>query len=203
MVDYGRVTTPGRTSRRSLLKGAAWSLPTIVVGGAVAPSAAASGTPVTPTCENNTCFTGTAWKLPGTDGTCNTFQAYVFEMTTTNPYPAADSSSPCIYVVVDSMSVPGKTYDATHDYSDLTAHGSTSTCPTGTCSPPAGHYVTIPPGQTVTWDIQCNNAGNSANGQATVGFTAYDSGTCTQINELSGSLQTDVNSLPPESGHCA
>src|SRR6476661_11238847 len=60
-------------SRRSVVKGAAWAVPAVVVAG-VAPTVAASGGPLS--------FTGGACKLPG--NSTDTFQGYVFELTAVN-----------------------------------------------------------------------------------------------------------------------
>jgi hypothetical protein len=61
-------------SRRSVVKGAAWTMPAIIVA-APAPTIAASAGPLT--------FTGAACKLPGSSS--DAYKGYVFELVATNP----------------------------------------------------------------------------------------------------------------------
>ena len=69
--SHGVGSTP--PSRRSVVKGAAWAVPAVVVAGA-APTVAAS--------PPGLAFTGGACKLPGNSSSL--FKGYVFELTATN-----------------------------------------------------------------------------------------------------------------------
>ena len=104
-------------SRRSVVKGAAWAVPAVVVAGA-APTVAASAGPLS--------FSGGACKLPGNAN--DIFKGYVFELIAVNsPGPGPTTGVTVITnVKINGVAVTG--------YQVVVKTGDTCTC--ATCTPP-------------------------------------------------------------------
>lgn len=183
MTDLSHTARP---TRRTVAKGAAWAVPAVAVLG-VAPTAAASQV-----CANNTCFTGSAWKLPGnsTSGcpgvTVSTSKGYVFGMTTTNP------TTGCVYVQVTSLSGPSASSSLGDGNMQAIQHSPAGTCSGPTCSPSplqAGYYVAVPAGTTVNWNAVLGSSTNSSNGTMTITYTAYAQD-CSEVANMSGGFSS-------------
>lgn len=117
MSDNGdqRSTPP---SRRSVVRGAAWSVPAIIAA-APAPTIAAS--------IGALSFTGSACKLPGSSS--DSYKGYVFELVATNPGApgVVDTVTVIISVTVDGIIEPSFAVVARNDPCSCSPCGGTPT----------------------------------------------------------------------------
>jgi hypothetical protein len=165
-------------SRRTVVKGATWSVPAIVVAGA-APAAAVSGSLVD--------FTGNACKLPGSS-TPNK-KSYRFDMTSTNPTGGAYGD---VIVVVTSFTFNGES-----------ASSFTIQVTSGTpCIEQCGSFgglgeLCVGDGSVINWRAITGSYTDSQNGQATICYDVYDATTCTKIASLSDCQDSGPLNTPP------
>jgi hypothetical protein len=179
-------------SRRTVVKGAAWAVPAVVVAGA-APAMAASPGIIT--------FTGNACKLPGNSQSI--FKGYVFELKGNNvtgpmPFDAV--------VIIDSITVANTP--------DLGAYKVVVPNPAGSCScgtacasgENADHIVCVPDGTTnlqILIYTSANVTGNSANDMVTITYRVFDcNGGSTCPSASSGVTTGSIGNTPPVQGPC-
>ena len=186
--NHGADSAP--PSRRSVVKGAAWAVPAVVVAGA-APTVAASAGFLT--------LTGNACKLPGESQ--STFKGYVFEAVSNNvtgPQPRD------AIVEITSINVAGS--------EDLGAYkvvlpGGAQSC---SCSCPSlepSHIYCSPDGvlnQRVLIFTSANVTGNSANSTVTITYRIYDcnGGSACPATFTSQLSQASLGNTPPILGPC-
>ena len=143
-------------SRRTVVKGAAWAMPAVVVA-APAPLVAAS--------TGALYFTGAACKLPGSS--TDSYKGYVFELI------ASSSGNPTNTVTV----VTGVTVNGIPEPKYALSVGSAS-CTCSTCgSAPANHQFCTPPGsntQRVLLYTDGGASGASANAEVCITYMRYD-----------------------------
>jgi hypothetical protein len=146
-------------SRRTVVKGAAWSVPAIAVAGA-APAMAVSGGLVS--------FTGQACKLPG--NSTNNLKSYRFDMVSVNPLHGDYGD---VIIVVTSFTFNG--VQAQNVTIDLT---SGTECQTN-CGDLGGlDQLCISDDSTITWQAIVGPYADSRNGEATITYDVYDATTC-------------------------
>ena len=147
-------------SRRSVVKGAAWAVPAVVVAGA-APTVAAS--------EGFLTFTGKACKLPGNSS--STFKGFVFELEAHN----VQGPNPLDAITeVLSISIQG--------LQDLGAYkvvvkSNAGSCSCGPCPGVQDHMFCTPdntPNQRILIYTSADVTGNSANSVVEITYRTYD-----------------------------
>jgi len=152
-------TTP--PSRRSVVKGAAWAVPAVVVA-AAAPTVAASAGLLE--------LTGNACKLPGNSNSI--YKGYVFELKGNNAVGPLPLDS---VVVVDSISVAGLASVGTFRVVSVT-QGDCSCVPSDFGEDP-NHTVCIQEGasnQQILIFTEAALTGNSASGTVSITYSVYD-----------------------------
>jgi hypothetical protein len=171
-------TVKSGISRRTVVKGATWSVPAIIVAGA-APAAAVSGSLVD--------FTGNACKLPGSS-TPNK-KSYRFDMTSTNPTGGAYGD---VIVVVTSFEFNG---DTASDFDIQVTNGTE-------CVEQCGSFggmgeLCVGDGSVIQWRAITGPFPDSQNGQATICYDVYDAATCQKIASLSACTTSGPLNTPP------
>ncbi|WP_122260645.1 hypothetical protein [Ornithinimicrobium cerasi] len=166
-------------SRRTLVKGAAWSVPVIAIA---APAQALTCSPLS--CPPTVDFTGAACKLPGASQ--DLFKGYRFELEVTN------TSNTDLVVVITSVTVAGVTEPS---YAVNVVQGTACAC--ATCAV-GGQCVTA--GQSITLHVDTENpSGNSQNTEFTVVYSVYEcDAECTFV--LSASASSGSLNTPPIQG---
>ena len=143
-------------SRRTVVKGAAWSMPAVLIA-VPAPAVAASTAPLT--------FTGSACKLPG--GSSDTYKGYVFELVATNPAGSENTVTVITDVTVDGIAEPR--------FAVSVRNGGACACaPCG--SAPSNHQWCTPSGagtQRVLLYTDGAAGGTSSNSEICVTYTRY------------------------------
>jgi hypothetical protein len=185
--NHGADSAP--PSRRSVVKGAAWAVPAVVVAGA-APTVAAS--------EGFLTFTGRACKLPGNSQSI--FKGFVFELRTNNvtgPNPLD------AITVINSITVSG--FPDLGAFLVVVRDGATGPCSCGPCGGSVAHTICTPDGvsQRLLIFTTADLTGNSANSTVTVEYTRYDcagGGTCT--NPITDTASAIIPGTPPVQGPC-
>ncbi|MGW5242053.1 hypothetical protein ACWEOW_24240 [Monashia sp. NPDC004114] len=174
-------------SRRSVVKGAAWAVPAVVVAGA-APTVAASNGPLE--------FTGGACKLPG--NATDVLKGYVFELTannTTGPLPTIGITV-ISNVKINSTAVSG--FNVSIRGASPTCSG---VCATTSCGAPAAHAFCTPDGaqQQILVYTADKPTGNSQNAEMSLCYQRYDcfSGSCTPIDLAPVCITSGIHSTPP------
>ena len=178
--NHGADSAP--PSRRSVVKGAAWAVPAVVVAGA-APTVAASVVPLD--------FTGNACKLPGNSQSI--FKGYVFELTATNP--VGDDTGQVFVIESVSVNTTGDTQFA------VRTTGTECTC--STCPGSTLHAFCVPDGGDLRVLIYTTEdiTGTSINAEMTVVYSIYECG-CTPIpSQQHVSIRSGVHSTPPAQGN--
>ena len=186
--NHGADSAP--PSRRSVVKGAAWAVPAVVVAGA-APTVAASAGFLT--------FSGNACKLPGNSQ--SVFKGYVFELFANNaPGPLPRDA----ITEITGISVSG--------FPDLGAFavvvkGTNDTCSCGPCPGTVlAHTFCTADGhlnQRILIFTSADVTGNSANSTVTVTYKQFDcNNTATCGAPTTGSASTVLSSTPPVQGPC-
>ncbi|MEW1954973.1 hypothetical protein [Terrabacter sp. NPDC080008] len=195
---HGAGTAPPRAaspSRRSVVKGAAWAVPAVVVAGA-APTVAASAGPLS--------FTGGACKLPG--GSTDTFKGYVFELTAVNTVGPNPTTGITVITAVAVNGTPVTSFAASVR-SGPTCSGS---CTTVSCGAPAEHYFCTPDASTqqVLVYTGAKPTGNSQNAEMTLTYQRYDclgGNTCAPVGApttISSGLRSTPSAPGPNQGSC-
>ena len=172
-------------SRRSVVIGAAWAVPAVVVAGA-APTVAASPGPIN--------FTGNACKLPGNSQ--DIFKGYVFELTAVNT-PGPDPITGV--TVISNVAINGVPVTG---FQVVQKSGATCTC--ATCSPAGSTFcdtICTPDGATQRLLVYTNSQETSANSEFSLTFQRYECSTCTPIGGPTN-LTSGVLSTPPSQGPC-
>lgn len=177
--NHGAVSAP--PSRRSVVKGAAWAVPAVVVAGA-APTVAASEGPLR--------FTGAACKLPGNAN--DIFKGYVFELIATNsPGPNPSTGVTVITNVrVNNQPVTG--------FQVYVAGGSTCTC--ASCAPSGSttcNTFCTPDATSQRIFVYTNTQQNSKNTSFSLDYQRYECGTCAAIDTSPVNISTPMLSTPP------
>jgi hypothetical protein len=142
-------------SRRTVVKGAAWTMPAVLVA-APAPVVAASVAPLT--------FTGSACKLPG--GSSDTYKGYVFELVATSAGSADNTVTVITGVTVDGIVEPR--------FAVAVKSGVCACAPCG--SAPSNHQWCTPSGagtQRVLLYTDGAASGTSSNSEICVTYTRY------------------------------
>jgi hypothetical protein len=185
---HGADTAP--PSRRSVVKGAAWAVPAVVVAGA-APTVAASAGFLT--------LNGNACKLPGNSQ--STFKGYVFEAISNNvtgPLPRD------AIVEITSITVAGS--PDLGAYKVVLPGGAQScSCSCGTLNP--NHVYCSPDGsvnQRVLIYSSADVTGNSANSTVTITYRIYDcaGGSVCPGTFTSQDSKASLGNTPPIQGGC-
>ena len=185
---HGADTAP--PSRRSVVKGAAWAVPAVVVAGA-APTVAASAGFLT--------LNGNACKLPGNSQ--STFKGYVFEAISNNvtgPLPRD------AIVEITSITVAGSADLGAYKVV-LPAGAQSCSCSCGSLNP--NHVYCSPDGsvnQRVLIYTSADVTGNSANSTVTITYRIYDcaGGSVCPGTFTSQSSQASLGGTPPIQGPC-
>ena len=142
-------------SRRTVVKGAAWTMPAVLIA-APAPTVAASAAPLT--------FTGSACKLPG--GSSDTYKGYVFELVAASPGGSEDTVTVITGVTVDGVVEPRFA---------VAVRGGACACPS--CgSAPSNHQWCTPAGagtQRVLLYTDGTASGTSSNSEICVTVARY------------------------------
>lgn len=186
--NHGAGSAP--PSRRSVVKGAAWAVPAVVVAGA-APTVAASAGFLT--------LNGNACKLPGNSQ--GTFKGYVFEAISNNvsgPLPRD------AIVEITSVTVAGSADLGNYK---VVLPGGNQIC---SCSCPSlnqDHIYCSPDGalnQRVLIYTSANVTGNSANSIVTIAYKIYDcnGGSACPSTFISQTSQASLGGTPPIQGGC-
>ncbi|GAB3067121.1 hypothetical protein GCM10027053_33300 [Intrasporangium mesophilum] len=173
-------------SRRSVVKGAAWAVPAVVVAGA-APTVAAS--------EGLLSFTGRACKLPGNSS--STFKGFVFEMVANNvlgPNPR-DAITEITNITVQGIADVG-TFK-------IKVVGGNLSCTCSNCAGTNPDHVFCTPdgvtGQRVFVYTSANITGTSANSVVTVSYRVFDCNNTVNCGSPSGTqtATTLLGTTPP------
>jgi hypothetical protein len=142
-------------SRRTVVRGAAWAMPAVVVA-APAPAVAASTAPLS--------FTGSACKLPG--GSSDTYKGYVFEIVVTTPGGSEDTVTVITGVTVNGVSEP--------HYAVSVKSGA---CTCSSCGGAPSNHQWCTPGTAGTQRVLLYTDGGasntSANGEVCVTYVRY------------------------------
>lgn len=171
-------------SRRSVVKGAAWAVPAVVVAGA-APAVAASKGPLE--------FTGKACKLPG--NATDIFKGYVFELVATNtlgPNPITGVT------VITNVRINGQLVTG---FQAVVVDGPTCNC--AGCMPAGAsscNTICTPDDSVQRILVYTNSQLNSQNAEFTLDYQRYECGTCTAIDAAPVPLSSGVLSTPPSTG---
>lgn len=187
-----RFTSP---SRRSVVKGAAWAVPAVVVAGA-APTVAASAGPLS--------FTGGACKLPG--NSTDTFQGYVFELTAVNTIGPNPTTGITVVTAVSINGTPVSSFYA----SVRTGPTCSGSCATVNCGASTGHFFCTPDGATQQVLVYTGDkpTGNSQNAEMTLTYQRYDcvgGSTCAPVGApttISSGLRSTPSAPGPNQGSC-
>lgn len=183
--NHGATSAP--PSRRSVVKGAAWAVPAVVVAGA-APTVAASVGPLE--------FTGGACKLPGNSS--DILKGYVFELIATNT--AGPNPTTAITVVsnvaINGTPVSGFSVDVR---SGTECVGS---CASTNCGFDPDHVFCTPDGtsQQILVYTADEPTGDSKNAEMTLTYQRYEclaGGTCTPVDATPQVISSGVRSTPP------
>lgn len=180
--NHGADSAP--PSRRSVVKGAAWAVPAVVVAGA-APTVAASEGPLR--------FTGGACKLPGNAN--DIFKGYVFELIATNspgPNPVTGVT------VITNVQVNGQPVTGFQVY---VYSGASCTC--ATCTPPGSNScntICTPDATSQRIFVYTNTQANSKNTSFSLDYQRYECGTCAAIDAQPVSISSGTLSTPPATG---
>jgi hypothetical protein len=170
-------TVKSGISRRTVVKGATWSVPAIIVAGA-APAAAVSGSLVD--------FTGNACKLPGSS-TPNK-KSYRFDMTSTNPAGGAYGD---VIVVVTSFTFNGESA------STFTIQTTDPQCSTQCGTLGTLGQLCVGDGTVINWRAITGSYADSQNGEATICYDVYDAATCQKIGSLTACTTSGPLNTPP------
>lgn len=168
-------------SRRSVVKGAAWAVPAVVVAGA-APTVAASAGPLS--------FSGGACKLPGNAN--DIFKGYVFELIAVNsPGPGPTTGVTVITnVKINGVAVTG--------YQVYVYSGATCTC--ATCTPPGStvcNTFCTPDATSQRIFVYTNTQQSSKNTSFSLDYQRYECSTCVAIDPTPVSISSGALSTPP------
>jgi len=169
-------------SRRTVVKGAAWTMPAVLVA-APAPVVAASVAPLT--------FTGSACKLPG--GSSDTYKGYVFELVATSAGGADNTVTVITGVTVDGIAEP--------HYAVSVKSGS---CTCSSCgSAPTNHQWCTQSGagtQRVLLYTDGAASGTSSNSEVCVTYTRYRCDCSPVVGSQPVTICSGRRSTPPITG---
>ncbi|GAA2493390.1 hypothetical protein [Terrabacter carboxydivorans] len=180
--NHGADSAP--PSRRSVVKGAAWAVPAVVVAGA-APTVAASSGPLS--------FTGGACKLPGNAN--DIFKGYVFELTAVNTLGPGPTTGVTVITNVRINGVPVTGYQV------VVKSGTTCSC--ATCTPPLStvcNTFCTPDGEVQRIFVYTNSQANSQNTSFSLDYQRYECSTCAAIDPTPVSISSGTLSTPPATG---
>ena len=144
-------------TRRAVVKGAAWTMPAVIMA-APAPMIAASTGPLT--------FTGAACKLPG--GSSDSYKGYVFELVATNPGGVNSADTVTVITGITVGGVVEPTYA-------VSVKGTACTC-TGCSGAPTKHQFCTPGGtssQRILLYTDGAATGASANTEVCITYVRY------------------------------
>jgi hypothetical protein len=166
-------------SRRTVVKGAAWTMPAVLVA-APAPVVAASVAPLT--------FSGSACKLPG--GSSDTYKGYVFELVATSAGGSDNTVTVITGVTVDGIAEP--------HYSVSVKSGS---CTCSSCgSAPTNHQWCTRSGagtQRVLLYTDGAASGTSSNSEVCVTYTRYRCDCSPMVGSQPVTICSGRRSTPP------
>ena len=169
-------------SRRTVVKGAAWTMPAVLVA-APAPVVAASVAPLT--------FTGSACKLPG--GSSDTYKGYVFELVATSAGGSDNTVTVITGVTVDGVAEP--------HYAVSVKSGS---CTCSSCgSAPTNHQWCTQSGagtQRVLLYTDGAASGTSSNSEICVTYTRYRCDCSPVVGSQPVTICSGRRSTPPITG---
>ena len=169
-------------SRRTVVKGAAWTMPAVLVA-APAPVVAASVAPLT--------FSGSACKLPG--GSSDTYKGYVFELVATSAGGSDNTVTVIAGVTVDGIAEP--------HYAVSVKSGS---CTCSSCgSAPTNHQWCTQSGagtQRVLLYTDGAASGTSSNSEVCVTYTRYRCDCSPVVGSQPVTICSGRRSTPPITG---
>lgn len=175
-------------SRRSVVKGAAWAVPAVVVAGA-APTVAASEGPLT--------FKGGACKLPGNSS--DIFKSYVFELRATNTPGPNPVTGVTVITDVRINGIPVAGFDV-HVQSTTPGPG----CSCATCTPATStscNTFCTPDASTQRIFVYVSTQEDSSNSSFSLSYQRFECGTCTAIDATPVSISSGPLSTPPAQGN--
>jgi len=169
-------------TRRTVVKGAAWTMPAVLVA-APAPVGAAAVAPLT--------FTGSACKLPG--GSSDTYKGYVFELVATSAGGSDNTVTVITGVTVDGVPEP--------HYAVSVKSGS---CTCSSCgSAPTNHQWCTQSGagtQRVLLYTDGAASGTSSNSEVCVTYTRYRCDCSPVVGSQPVTICSGRRSTPPITG---
>ena len=169
-------------TRRTVVKGAAWTMPAVLVA-APAPVVAASVAPLT--------FTGSACKLPG--GSSDAYKGYVFELVATSAGGSDNTVTVITGVTVDGVAEP--------HYAVSVKSGS---CTCSSCgSAPTNHQWCTQSGagtQRVLLYTDGAASGTSSNSEICVTYTRYRCDCSPVVGSQPVTICSGRRSTPPITG---
>lgn len=179
--NHGADSAP--PSRRSVVKGAAWAVPAVVVAGA-APTVAASAGPLS--------FTGGACKLPGNAN--DIFKGYLFELAAVNqPGPNPTTA----VTVISNVRLNGTLVTGFQVVIKSASPAGSCTC--AGCTPAGSNGCNTfctPDGTSQRIFIYTNTQVNSKNTEMTLDYQIYDCTGCTALT-AKVPLSSGLQSTPP------
>ncbi len=195
-MSHSHGAVPAPPSRRSVVKGAAWAVPAVVVAGA-APTVAASAGPLS--------FTGGACKLPG--NSTDTLKGYVFELTAVNTIGPLPGTGITVISNVQINGVPVTTFVVSIRGASPTCSG---TCATTTCGATAAHAFCTPDNSVQQIMVYTGDepTGNSQNAEMSLTYQRYDclaGGVCAPVGgptPISSGLRSTPSAPGPNQGSC-
>ncbi len=170
-----------KISRRSVARGAAWSIPVVAIAAPVPAFAGAS--------QGVLQLSGLGCKLPGNSNT--TFKGYAFRLTASNP-----RSDVAFCIRIDSVTLNGT------DLGDAAVVNFDSANGCGTAENP---FCVPASTELSNLALVTSEAGSSANGQLIVTYSVRETATCGSCDS-SGTfveatpVSTPANAAPPISG---
>ncbi|KRC88232.1 hypothetical protein ASE25_15415 [Terrabacter sp. Root85] len=181
-MSHDDANTSHSPSRRTVVKGAAWTMPAVLVA-APAPVVAASVAPLT--------FSGSACKLPG--GSSDTYKGYVFELVATSAGGSDNTVTVITGVTVDGIAEPHYAVSV-----------KTGSCTCSSCgSAPTNHQWCTQSGagtQRVLLYTDGAASGTSSNSEVCVTYTRYRCDCSPVVGSQPVTICSGRRSTPPITG---
>lgn len=170
-----------KPTRRTLVKGAAWSVPVVAMG---AQAAAADVTCSPNSCPTVVTFSGNACKLPGNSQ--DIYKGYRFELVATN------QSTTDVVVTINSVTVANVTEPSYEVY---------AACGDASCTCSQCNGICVPAGTTIRLHVDtANPSGNSQNTEFAITYSVSECGPECTVVVANVPRSSGPNSTPPVQG---